>query len=110
MATTRKAIRRRGSARASTATTGPTTSPSVPARTTSRAGRDELYGNDNNDILDSTDGLRDDIVSCGPGRDVAIVDQPDIRGDRVKHCEEVHRIAAASLTAEQYRAADAELR
>jgi hypothetical protein len=49
-------------------------------------------------------------VSCGPGHDIAFVDRPDIRGDRVKNCEEVRRIAVASLTAEQYRAADAELR
>jgi Ca2+-binding RTX toxin-like protein len=73
-------------------------------------GRDSLYGNDDNDILDSADGLRDNAVSCGPGRDIAFVDRPDIRGDRVRNCEEVHRIAAASLTTEQYRAADAELR
>jgi Ca2+-binding RTX toxin-like protein len=73
-------------------------------------GRDSLYGNDDNDILDSADGLRDNAVSCGPGRDVAFVDRPDIRGDRVRNCEEVRRISAASLTAEQYRAADAELR
>jgi len=73
-------------------------------------GGDKLYGGDNNDILDSADGVRDDIVTCGPGRDIAFVDRADIRGDRVKHCEEVRRIATASLTAEQYRAADAELR
>jgi hypothetical protein len=42
-------------------------------------GRDKLYGNDDKGILDSADGLRDDIVSCGPGRDIAFVDRPDIR-------------------------------
>jgi Ca2+-binding RTX toxin-like protein len=66
-------------------------------------GRDSLYGGDDNDILDSADGLRDNAVSCGPGRDIAFVDRPDIRGDRVRNCEEVHRIATASLSTEQYR-------
>lgn len=109
-ATTRKVLPRRAWAPASTATAGPTASQAAQARTTSRAGRDSLYGGDNNDILDSADGLRDNTVNCGPGRDIAFVDRPDIRGDRVKNCEEVHRSAVASLTAEQYRAADAELR
>jgi hypothetical protein len=59
--------------------------------------------NDDNDILDSLDGPRDNAVSCGPGRDIAFVDRPDIRGDRVRNCEEVHRIATASLSTEQYR-------
>jgi Ca2+-binding RTX toxin-like protein len=77
---------------------------------TGGAGRDELYGGDDNDILDAEDGLRDNAVNCGRGRDIAFVDRADIRGDRVKNCEEVQRITAASLTAEQYRAADAELR
>ena len=54
--------------------------------------------------------MRDNTVNCGPGRDIAFVDRPDIRGDRVKNCEEVHRSDVASLTAEQYREADAELR
>jgi Ca2+-binding RTX toxin-like protein len=77
---------------------------------TGGSGRDSLYGNDDNDILNAADGLRDNAVSCGPGRDIAFVDRPDIRGDRVRNCEEVRRITAASLTTEQYRAADAELR
>jgi serralysin len=42
-------------------------------------GRDKLYGNDDKGILDSADGLRDDIVSCGPERYIAFVDRPDIR-------------------------------
>ena len=76
---------------------------------TGGGGRDRMYGNDDNDILDSVDGLRDYVVDCGPGRDIAFVDRPDIRGKIISDCEEVRRMSAAT-TAAQYRAADAELR
>ena len=49
-------------------------------------GADRLFGGPGNDTLRARDGRRD-LVDCGPGRDVAIVD----RVDRVSGCEVVRR-------------------
>ena len=76
---------------------------------TGSGGRDRLFGNSDNDVLDSADNLRDDVVDCGPGRDIAFVDRKDKKARIVSDCEEVHRVSAP-ITAEQYRTADAELR
>jgi Tol biopolymer transport system component len=51
-----------------------------------RGGRDVLQGGAGNDVLRARDGQRD-IVECGPGRDVAIVDRRDV----VRACERVLR-------------------
>jgi Ca2+-binding RTX toxin-like protein len=52
------------------------------------SGRDRLSGGAGNDRLDARDHHGGDVVSCGPGRDVALVD----RGDRVsRDCETVRR-------------------
>jgi pimeloyl-ACP methyl ester carboxylesterase len=48
------------------------------------AGRDRLFGGTGRDRLDARDGATD-LVSCGSGRDLAIVD----RRDRVRGCERV---------------------
>jgi Ca2+-binding RTX toxin-like protein len=51
-------------------------------------GRDRLDGGAGRDTLDAHDRASGDIVTCGPGRDVAIVN----RGDRVaRDCERVVR-------------------
>lgn len=50
------------------------------------AGRDRLEGGSGRDVLRARDG-EVDKVSCGPGRDVAVVD----RIDRVKGCERTRR-------------------
>ena len=42
-----------------------------------------------NDRIFSVDGQRD-VIDCGPGHDVAIVDQ----FDRTRHCETVIRVPA----------------
>lgn len=70
---------------------------------------DALFGGDGNDILDSFDQQRDRVVDCGPGRDIAYVDRKDRRGKIIEDCEQITR-GAAPMSAEQYRAADAELR
>jgi uncharacterized repeat protein (TIGR01451 family) len=49
-------------------------------------GHDTLYGGSGNDLLRARDGTRD-VVSCGPGRDTALVDKLD----RVTGCEVVYR-------------------
>ncbi len=60
---------------------------------TDDAGRDTLYGWEGDDRIDARDASardrrRADVVICGPGRDVALVD----RRDRVApNCERVRR-------------------
>ena len=60
---------------------------------TDDAGRDTLYGWEGDDRIDARDASardrrRADVVICGPGRDVALVD----RNDRVApNCERVRR-------------------
>lgn len=76
---------------------------------TGGAGRDGMFGGDGNDILDSFDQERDNVVDCGPGRDIAYVDQKDRNAKIIEDCEQIIR-GAAPMSAEQYRAADAELR
>jgi RTX calcium-binding nonapeptide repeat (4 copies) len=49
-------------------------------------GRDRLNGSDGKDRIDARDGVRD-LVACGPGKDLAVVD----RKDRVGGCERVRR-------------------
>jgi hypothetical protein len=49
-------------------------------------GKDRLYGGTGNDRLEARDGQRD-LVDCGPGKDVAIVDIID----QVSACETVKR-------------------
>jgi hypothetical protein len=49
-------------------------------------GRDNLHGGPGDDVLRGRDGSHD-VLDCGPGRDLAIVD----RHDRVRHCEKVRR-------------------
>jgi dipeptidyl aminopeptidase/acylaminoacyl peptidase len=51
-----------------------------------QSGRDWLFGGPGRDRLRARDGAAD-IVDCGPGRDVAIVDRRDV----VSHCEVVRR-------------------
>jgi len=50
------------------------------------AGVDRLFGGPGNDTLKARDGARD-LVDCGPGRDLALVD----RLDRLSGCEHVVR-------------------
>ena len=76
---------------------------------TGSGGRERLFGNDDNDVLDSADDVKDYVVDCGPGRDVAFVDKKDIRAKIISDSEERHRVSAP-MTAEQYRTADAEPR
>jgi Ca2+-binding RTX toxin-like protein len=58
-----------------------------PDRLNGGRGRDRLYGGPGADVLRARDGTRD-VVSCGSGRDVAVVD----RRDRVStNCETVRR-------------------
>jgi Ca2+-binding RTX toxin-like protein len=52
-------------------------------------GRDRVNGGAGNDRIFSVDGRRD-VIDCGPGRDVAIVDSVD----RVRGCETVLRVPA----------------
>ncbi|MGD9572780.1 MAG: beta-propeller fold lactonase family protein [Thermoleophilia bacterium] len=49
-------------------------------------GRDRLIGGPGDDRIHARDGARD-VVRCGPGRDLALVDA----GDRVRGCERVVR-------------------
>jgi hypothetical protein len=49
-------------------------------------GQDRISGGRGADRIDARDGVRD-IVSCGPGRDVATVDRADV----TTGCERVHR-------------------
>jgi Ca2+-binding RTX toxin-like protein len=49
-------------------------------------GRDTLMGGPGNDRLFARDGERD-IVDCGTGKDVAVVDKKDV----VRHCETILR-------------------
>lgn len=72
-------------------------------------GPDGMSGGPGNDIVDSFDQTEDLYVDCGSGRDIAYVDRKDRRGKIIENCEEVQR-GAAPMSAEQYRAADAELR
>ncbi len=72
-------------------------------------GADGMAGGDGNDIVDSFDQTKDLYVDCGPGRDIAYVDRKDRRGKIIEDCEQIIR-GAAPMSAEQYRAADAELR
>lgn len=53
---------------------------------TGGTGRDTIHGGTGNDRINARDGERD-IVDCGPGRDVAIVDREDV----VRNCERVVR-------------------
>jgi Ca2+-binding RTX toxin-like protein len=76
---------------------------------TGGAGEDGMFGGDGNDILDSFDQERDNVVDCGPGRDIAYVDQKDRNAKIIEDCEQVQR-GSAPMTAAQYRAADEELR
>jgi hypothetical protein len=76
---------------------------------TGGTGPDGMFGGDGNDILDSFDQERDNVVDCGPGRDIAYVDQKDRNAKIIEDCEQVTR-GSVPMTAEQYRAADAELR
>ena len=50
-------------------------------------GVDVLQGGPGRDTINAKDGVRGDRVSCGPGRDVAIVD----RKDKTVGCEKVRR-------------------
>lgn len=50
-------------------------------------GVDVLNGGPGRDTINAKDGVRGDRVSCGPGRDVAIVD----RKDKTVGCEKVQR-------------------
>ena len=52
-------------------------------------GRDFVSAGPGNDRIFSVDGQRD-VIDCGPGRDVAIVDAVD----RVRRCETVIRVPA----------------
>lgn len=49
-------------------------------------GRDTILGGKGIDVIGARDGRRD-MIDCGPGRDVAVVD----RIDTVRHCEVVRR-------------------
>lgn len=51
-------------------------------------GRDWLYGENGNDVLRARDGVRDRVISCGEGRDVAYVDSKD---PKPLSCERVVR-------------------
>ena len=55
-----------------------------------RRGVDRLVGGSSADVVVARDGARDEPVSCGPGRDLAIVDRADpvARGGR-NRCERV---------------------
>jgi Ca2+-binding RTX toxin-like protein len=55
-----------------------------------RRGVDELDGGPSADVVASRDGVRDKPVSCGPGRDFAIVDRRDrvVRSGK-NRCEQV---------------------
>jgi hypothetical protein len=53
------------------------------------SGRDQVSAGAGNDRIFSVDGQRD-VIDCGPGRDVAIVDAVD----RVRRCETVVRVTA----------------
>ena len=55
-------------------------------RITPGPGRDRVNAGAGNDIIYSRDGQRD-VIDCGPGKDVAIVDA----FDRTRHCETVIR-------------------
>lgn len=50
---------------------------------TGGSGRDILRGGSGNDYIDARDRARGDVIDCGPGRDIAIVNP----GDRTKSCE-----------------------
>ena len=52
-------------------------------------GRDHVDAGPGNDRIFSVDGQRD-VIDCGPGHDVAIVDRMDV----VRHCEVVIRMRA----------------
>jgi signal peptidase I len=49
--------------------------------------RDEVYGEDGNDVLRTSDNDSRDLVDGGPGRDVCII----TRGDDFENCETVRR-------------------
>jgi len=54
---------------------------------TGASGRDRLLGNAGSDELNSHDGIRDRMINCGRGRDIAFVDRGiDVR---IVHCERV---------------------
>ena len=50
------------------------------------AGSDRIFGLAGNDVIRARNGFRD-VVDCGPGRDIAIVDRVDV----VRRCERVLR-------------------
>jgi Ca2+-binding RTX toxin-like protein len=54
-----------------------------------RSGRDRVVAGPGNDRIVSRDSRRD-VIDCGPGRDVAIVDAVD----RMRRCETVNRVQA----------------
>jgi Ca2+-binding RTX toxin-like protein len=60
------------------------------------AGNDFLYGNDGNDTMNANDGFADRVV-CGPGTDVANVDEFDQVAD---DCETVNRTTRGHLASE----------
>lgn len=65
-----------------------------PDRISGQAGRDRLYGNGGNDRIDAADNERD-IVNCGPGRDLAMVD----RGlDKTTGCEKLKFLSSKPVT------------
>ncbi|HWH43201.1 MAG TPA: calcium-binding protein, partial [Thermoleophilaceae bacterium] len=51
------------------------------------AGADDLDGGDGADVMRSSDRVADDLVKCGAGIDLAIVD----KGERTENCEFVSR-------------------
>jgi Ca2+-binding RTX toxin-like protein len=52
------------------------------------SGKDRLSGGAGDDVLDARDHHGGDVVRCGSGRDIALVD----RGDRVsRDCESIRR-------------------
>jgi hypothetical protein len=58
-----------------------------------RGGKDTLIGGTGNDTIMAADGIAE-TVSCGPGRDTAVVD----RSDKVSGCEKVTRRAPKKAT------------
>ena len=50
------------------------------------SGSDRLAGGPGADLIRARDGVRD-VIDCGAGRDIAVVD----RRDRVKNCEVIRR-------------------
>ena len=59
-----------------------------------RRGRDRLNGNHGHDVVQARDGMRD-LVSCGPGFDLAIADSQDVVRDNCEMVDRSERPAAA---------------